>query len=143
MAALCAIFGNAWWAFYPSDSCRGECGTMATLPPVVAMGLAYGLMAGTTWNVIIYIVNGKRVGTAIGMTNCILNLGLMLTPIIMGELKDHSDYLEFGYYWVTRFSLAMSVVSLFVGFKVWWHDFTGTKLLTMNVKERNEFNKSN
>ena len=107
------------------------------------MGLAYGLMAGTTWNVIIYIVNGRRVGTAIGTTNCILNLGLMLTPIIMGELKDHSDYLEFGYYWVTRFSLVMSLISLYVGFKVWWHDYTGTRLLTMNVMERNEFNKSN
>lgn len=55
--------------------------------------MAYGLMAGTTWNVIIYIVNGQKVGTAIGVTNSLLNLGLVVTPILMGELKDHSDYL--------------------------------------------------
>jgi threonine/homoserine efflux transporter RhtA len=92
---------------------------LATLPPIIAIGLAYGLMAGTTWNVIIYIVNGQKVGTAIGVTNSLLNLGLVLTPIVMGEIKDHSDYLEFGYYWVTRFSLILSFISIGLSFFVW------------------------
>ena len=48
------------------------------------MGLGYALLAGTSWNSVVYFVKGKRVGTAIGVTTCILNIGLVISPILMG-----------------------------------------------------------
>jgi len=48
------------------------------------MGLAYGLMAGTVWNGLIYLVKGQNVGTAIGIASAALNFGLVMSPLIMG-----------------------------------------------------------
>lgn len=48
--------------------------------------------------------------------------------------------LEFGYYWVTRFSLMLSLIGLGFGFLVWWVDRVGTGMLAMNVEQRNAHN---
>lgn len=74
------------------------------------------------------------------VTNSLLNLGLVLTPILMCELKDHSDYFEFRYYWVTRFSLMLSLIGLGFGFLVWYVDRVGTGMLAMNIEQRSAHN---
>lgn len=48
------------------------------------MGLAYGIMAGTVWNGVIYLVRGKQVGTAMGLGASACNLGLFAMPLLMG-----------------------------------------------------------
>ena len=89
VSAICSVLGNLWWAYYPSKDCiENGCSLIDTLPPVIMMGLGYGLMTGTTWNSIIYYVKGKRVGIAMGVASSILNVGLVLSPVVMGILKD-------------------------------------------------------
>ena len=85
-ASLVAVFGNLWWAWYPIELCQptGICSFSAVFPPICLMGLAYGLMAGTVWNGIIYLVKGQNVGTVIGVASAALNFGLMVSPLIMG-----------------------------------------------------------
>ena len=53
------------------------------------MGLAYGMMAGTVWNGVIYLVRNKAVGTAMGLGASACNLGLFAMPLLMGLLKDN------------------------------------------------------
>lgn len=136
VAALCCLLGNLWWTYYPCD-----CLVIITWPPVLAMGMAYGLMAGTTWNVIVYLVKGQRVGTAIGITSCLVNIGTMVTPLVMGYLKDTTT-LDFGYYYVSRVSLSLSLLALFISTVIYYHDCVTTKMLSMSVEARNNYNKN-
>ena len=82
------------------------------------MGLAYGLMAGTVWNGLIYIVKGKNVGTVIGVTSAVLNFGLVVSPLIMGFLKDRYPLLDGGYFWVSRYSTLMAGLGLFTAISI-------------------------
>jgi len=74
-----------------------------------------------------------------GITSCLLNLGLMITPILMGFLKDRTEEIDFGYHYVTRLSFLMAMISLLVSIIIFWDDLRTTRLLMMNVKERNDF----
>lgn len=101
------------------------------------MGLAYGLMAGTVWNGIIYLVKGKNVGTAIGVTSGALNFGLVITPLIMGLLKDAFPEEDAGYLWVTRYSLLMACVGLGTSIWIYRADQAKHQILSDNVEVRN------
>ena len=75
------------------------------------MGMAYGIMAGTVWNGVIYLVRGKQVGTAMGLGASACNLGLFAMPLLMGQLKDNFPQHDQGYFWVTRLSTLMASIS--------------------------------
>ena len=90
-------------------------------------------MAGTVWNGIIYLVRGRNVGTAIGFTSGILNFGLVITPLVMGMLKDTFPHADGGYYWVTRYSLLMASLGLIVSLWIYKTDLSGLKLLSDSV----------
>ena len=130
--------GNLWWAWYPIELCRptGICGTWAVLPPICLMGLAYGLMAGTVWNGLIYLVKGKNVGTVVGVASAVLNFGLMVSPIIMGFLKDQYPLLDSGYYWVTRYSTLMAALGLATA--IWIIKSDLGRVLSDSVELRNQ-----
>jgi len=55
----------------------------------------------------------------------------------MGQLKDNFSDLDFGYFYITRLSLLMSLISFLVAVVVFIDDLCSTKLLTMNVAQRN------
>ena len=90
--------------------------------PILLMGISYGIMAGTVWNSIVYLVPRHMVGTVIGTMGCAVNAGLVCTPMIMGKMKDLDPTRDFGYYWVTRLSVALSFCGLLVAMMIHWHD---------------------
>ena len=100
------------------------------------MGLAYGLMAGTVWNGLIYLVKGKNVGTVVGVASAVLNFGLMVSPIIMGFLKDQYPLLDGGYYWVTRYSTLMAALGLATA--IWIIKSDLGRVLSDSVELRNQ-----
>jgi hypothetical protein len=61
----------------------------------------------------------------------------------MGFLKDSYSELDHGYFYVTRLSLALACLSLLVSVYIYWDDRKTTRLLSMNVEERNNFNITN
>ena len=100
------------------------------------MGLAYGLAAGTCWNSLIYLVKGQRIGTVMGISSGVLNVGCMVTPIVMGYLIDQKG----GFYsTICCLSLSLAVCALVVASIVHFIDLNTTKVLKMNVTDRNQF----
>lgn len=100
------------------------------------MGLAYGLAAGTAWNSLIYLVKGQRIGTVMGIASGVLNVGCMVTPIVMGYLIDQNGGQYTTICWL---SLSLAVCGLLVASIVHFIDRTSTKVLQMNVAARNQF----
>jgi nitrate/nitrite transporter NarK len=132
-AALCSLLANLWWSFCPTHDF--DCTYASTNLPIVLMGVAYGLAAGTTWNSLIYLVYGKKIGSLIGMTDLIASLGLFLTPIVMGTMIDFfSDYHQ-----ICLLSLTLASLSFIVSLAIQVLDSRSTQLLQMTVKERNDF----
>jgi hypothetical protein len=84
------------------------------------MGLAYGVMAGTVWVGVIYLVKGKNVGTIIGITSSATSSASFASPLIMGLLKDNYPEVDHGYYWVTRYSSIMAFLSFIVSIVVYY-----------------------
>lgn len=103
------------------------------------MGMAYGLMAGSSANSIVYLTPRKFTGMALGLMAFSINVGLIATPLLMGQLKDHASDLELGYYWVTRLSTLLSIVGLAISVVIHYHDIHLNRgILSMSVFERNE-----
>lgn len=90
---------------------------MSVTIPIVAMGLATGLVSGTVSNSLYYLMQGHRMGRGIGITSGVINLCFFCNPIIMELLRDGSPDKDSGYFWVTRFSLSLAILGLF--FSVW------------------------
>lgn len=89
VAALFCLLGNLWWAFFPVEIC-GESDCLGLLyVPIILMGLATGLMGGSFQSGATYLIKGKKVGTALGLFNSLINIGQFITPLIMGKLKDN------------------------------------------------------
>lgn len=51
-----------------------------------------------------------------------VNLGLVVTPLIFGHLKDSYPDGEHGYYYVTRLSVFLALMSLLVSIIIHYHD---------------------
>ena len=109
------------------------------MPAILMMGIAYGCVAGTASNSLIYLVPKGTTGMALGLQAFVINIGLCLTPLVYGELKDRTpSCLESGYFYITRMSLFLSVMGLVMGVVMWGHDvYFNNGLLKMNVEERN------
>ena len=81
-----AIIGNLWWVYHPTDCAEtSECGNVI-MQPIVIMGIAYGILAGTSVNSIVYLVPKQVIGTALGMIAFAVNFGLIVTPLVFGQL---------------------------------------------------------
>lgn len=72
-----------------------------------------------------------------GISSCFVNIGLMITPILMGNIKDNTSELNNGYFYITRLSLMLAIASFFVSVIIYLHDINTTKILMMNVEKRN------
>ena len=57
-----------------------------SLVPLILQGLAYTTYAVVLWGSIPYMVEGRTLGTAFGITCVCQNIGTLLVPIILGEL---------------------------------------------------------
>ena len=71
-----------------SDSCATETNSCVgyVVAPIVMMGLAYGLFAGSAWNALVYQVKDDQVGFVCGIGSSLLSIGLSFVPPLMGRL---------------------------------------------------------
>lgn len=131
---MASVLANLWWTFHPG--CTLDCTPVDTYTPIVLMGLAYGLAAGSSWNSLIYLVKGKRIGTVLGVGSGFLNIGIMVIPILMGYLIDQAGG---QYHTICLLSLGLAVASLVIAGVIYLMDRHSNKILGMNVAERNKF----
>lgn len=76
LATTAATFGHFMIVFYG---------------PVLALlliGLSYALAFAVLWGCLVYIVDEKLMGKAMGLIVCLMNLGLGLMPMVIGILRD-------------------------------------------------------
>mmetsp|Transcript_25636 Transcript_25636/g.56536 ORF Transcript_25636/g.56536 Transcript_25636/m.56536 type:complete len:461 (+) Transcript_25636:180-1562(+) len=84
--------------------------TISVLPPTVSMlglGLVYTVFAGALWPTFALTVPQKQLGTAYGVAVALQNLGLALTPMLVGHMQAVAGFGNFN-----------SVIRLFAAFGV-------------------------
>jgi nitrate/nitrite transporter NarK len=134
LAACCSVMGNLWWSYHSTECAKTSDCSREVLVPICVMGLAYGLMAGTVWNSIIYLIAQSSIGRVMGLMAAANNVGLIVTPIIFGELKDYAPHLDQGYYYVTRLSTTIAIVGLLLACVIFGHDlWLNDSVLQMSV----------
>ena len=100
-----------------------ECNQCYTqVGPLVLTGIGYSIYAAAIWGSIPYVVAPNTVGTAFGITTAIQNIGLVIAPTIVGEIKDHTRLIDHGFFWVNAFFLAINVVGLFLNMSLYYQD---------------------
>ena len=58
------------------------------LYPLILTGVGYSIYAAAIWGSIPYVVDENSVGTAFGLATAIQNIGLTISPTIVGMIKD-------------------------------------------------------
>jgi MFS family permease len=81
--------------------------------PLVLTGIGYSIFAAAIWGSIPYVVAPSTVGTAFGITTAIQNIGLVLAPSIVGEIKDRTVHIDHGYFWIQVFFIGLNVLGFF------------------------------
>ena len=84
LAALSSLVANLLWINLPNDCSATETCDLIVFIPILFMGFAYGLFAGSSWNAIVYLVEASKYGTANGICSSIMNIGCALFPPLMG-----------------------------------------------------------
>lgn len=72
---------------------------------MILLGLSYSIYNTVYWAALTYIVDSKLIGTAMGTSYVVSNLGLILIPPLIGYIQD-TTHLYKGYFWVS-FCLAL------------------------------------
>jgi hypothetical protein len=110
------------------------------MTPVILMGVAYGQVAGTVWNSIMYLTERKMVGTVIGLMSCLINISMVITPLVYGRLKDAATESEDGYYWATRLSSSIGLCGVLLAIWIYLFDvYKNDGVLSMSIKQRRRY----
>lgn len=80
--------------------------------PLILVGVGYSIYAAAIWGSIPYIVKPHTVGTAFGLATAIQNIGLVISPTIVGLIKDRTKTVDHGYYFVNMYFIAINVIGL-------------------------------
>jgi nitrate/nitrite transporter NarK len=92
------------------------------LYPLCLTGVGYSIYAAAIWGSIPYIVDSKSVGTAFGLATAIQNIGLTISPTIVGMIKDGTRSVDHGYFWVNMYFVAINVVGLLLNMSLYYID---------------------
>jgi MFS family permease len=65
------------------------------------LGLGYCVYSSVMWPAIAYVVEKNVVGACYGATTALQNIGLAFFPLIVGTIKDHSDYIHVEYFFLS------------------------------------------
>jgi MFS family permease len=90
--------------------------------PLVMTGVGYSIYAAAAWGSIPFIVSPNTVGTAFGITTAIQNIGLVLAPTIVGEIKDHTRMVDHGFFWVNFFFMCVNVLGFILNASLYYQD---------------------
>merc|ERR1712166_495539 len=81
-----------------------------------------GIYAAAIWGSIPYIVDENSVGTAFGLATAIQNIGLTISPTIVGMIKDGTRQVDHGYFWVNMYFVGINVVGLLLNMSLYYID---------------------
>jgi hypothetical protein len=110
------------------------CGSVVMIP-IIAMGLSYGMYAGSVWTAIIYVVDTPVIGVATGIVSIGVSLGICITQLLMGVLMDDSDSESTKYFNVCRLSTLLAIIGLVSSLVIYYQDkYFNNGVLSMNVE---------
>ena len=92
------------------------------LYPLILTGLGYSIYAAAIWGSIPYVVAPNTVGTAFGIATAIQNIGLVLSPTIVGHIKDTTMYKDHGYFYVNMFFVFINILGLALNITLYYID---------------------
>ncbi|CAL8078201.1 unnamed protein product [Orchesella dallaii] len=125
---------NIFWVFIAILATVGAHGLLAFsfLNPyvaMVAMGLAYSLLASALWPMVALVVPEYQLGTAYGIMQAVQNLGLAVITMVAGYIVDSGGYLLLEVFFLAWLCLGLVMILL-----LWFVDTDG--LLSMTPSRR-------
>lgn len=84
---------------------------------IVLLGIAYSAFPGILWPSVPLIVDGSMIGTAYGTIGCSLNIGLFVSPVILGGLRSSMEWTS--YEPQVFVLMAFSIVALALAILLW------------------------
>ena len=121
--------GNLWLVAYPTENCpEGVCSESAVVVPTMCFGIGQGFFNGSTFNALLYFIQGNNVGSICGISSGLQNAGLFITYTVLGFFKDNHSK-DGGFYWVTRFSFVLALIGCVFAFTVYIMDLREQQIL--------------
>ncbi|XP_059159544.1 major facilitator superfamily domain-containing protein 1-like [Physella acuta] len=99
--------------------------------PMVVLGFSYSVLASSIWPLVAFVVPNKQLGTAYGIMQAFLNLGLGVCFILAGLVLD-----KFGYLILEIFFLAWLCLCLIAAILLYLVDLNKGGHLNLSTKER-------
>jgi MFS family permease len=78
--------------------------------PMVFLMIGYSIYSAVIWSSIPYIVDEKKLMTGFGIGTSAMNIGLSITPLVIGSIYDTS-----GYIWVSVLLIIFGSLSILTG----------------------------
>jgi MFS family permease len=97
------------------DQCYNE------VYPLVITGIGYSIYASAMWGSIPYTVSSSTVGSAFGICTAIQNIGLVISPLVVGFLTKKTSK-NFGYFYMCVFFLILCGFGLFFNIALYIND---------------------
>jgi len=98
------------------DQCYNE------MYPLVLTGVGYSIYAAAIWGSIPYLVSSTTVGTAFGIATAIQNIGLVISPTLVGLIKDNTKSIDHGYFWVNAYFVFINLIGLCLNISLYYID---------------------
>lgn len=98
------------------DQCYNE------MYPLVLTGIGYSIYAAAIWGSIPYLVPSTTVGTAFGIATAIQNIGLVISPTLVGLIKDNTKSIDHGYFWVNAYFVLINLIGLCLNISLYYID---------------------
>jgi len=103
--------------------------------PLVLTGLGYSIYAAAIWGSIPYVVEPNTLGTAFGIATAIQNIGLVVSPTIVGQIKDTTGYKDHGYYYVNMFFVVINLIGLALNLSLYYIDINHNNSVLDRVED--------
>jgi MFS family permease len=91
--------------------------TIIPIPWMILLGLTYSMAPTVLWGSLPKLVPKEIVGTSMGLNSCSQMLGVAITQIVIGQLKDHDSTYQSVYYYF----LAIALLGVLLAIVLNWH----------------------
>jgi len=123
IASIGVLVSHIMWFFLPYEDCiTNESCQYIVLPPLITLGLSYGLFAGSSWNCIVFLVPLDKIGSAKGTTTSLMGVVLASGPPLLGWIQDLTYDMDQGYYWAGITSCITSSIGILLCIAVYVDD---------------------
>ena len=90
--------------------------------PLVLIGVAHCIFMTAVWPMVWVVINPNVIGSGLGVCTIINNIGLAITPVVVGMLTFKDEGVDM-YFWANGFLWAFWMI----GFLLWWVLFLSDK----------------